>query len=177
MSMSSGGYEFTGEQNTLIGSLASKMNFLGLLSVILGVLNILMAILLVVAVYRDRIPAEWKSRISEYTEKGRQQLPEDVRKQSEQYTLDKLPPNNHLWGYAINTGIVGLFYLMLGTWTRSAAASFRKIVTTHGQDIRNLMEGMSALHSMYSLLFTLAVVVLVFGLIGLGLTLYNSFVA
>src|SRR5215831_11000353 len=113
-SMSSSGYEFSGEQNRLIGSLAGKMSFVGLLAVILGVLNILMAVLVVVAVYRDRIPADWKAKTKEYVEKAREKLPEDVRKEAEQYSLDKLPANDHLWGIAIGAGATGLFYLLLG---------------------------------------------------------------
>ena len=70
-----------------------------------------------------------------------------------------------------------LFYLLLGIWTRSAAASFQKIVDTQGNDIRNLMEGMGALHSMYSLLYTLLVIVLLAGIVSLGLTLYKYYAA
>src|SRR5262245_2063644 len=150
LSMSTSGYEFSGEQNQLIGSLAGKMRFVGLIAVILGVLNLLMAILVVLAVYRDRIPPDWKAKTKEYVDKAREKLPDDVRTQADQYSLDKLPPNDHLWGIAIGSAATGLFYLLLGTWTRSAAKSFRKIVDTRGNDIRNLMEGMASLHSMYS---------------------------
>src|SRR5262245_57726927 len=101
MSMSASAYEFSGDQNQLIGSLAGKMRFVGLLAVILGVVNLLMALLVVAAVYRDRIPAEWKAKTKDYLEKAREKLPEDVRKQSEEYSLEKLPPNDHLWGMAI----------------------------------------------------------------------------
>jgi hypothetical protein len=128
-----------------MGILAGKMNFVGLLAVILGVLNLLMALLVVVAVYRDRIPADWKAKTNEYVEKAREKPPEDVRKQAEEYSLDKLPANNHLWGIAIGTGASGLFYLLLGIWTRSASQSFRKIVDTRGNDISNLMNGLGAL--------------------------------
>jgi hypothetical protein len=175
--MSTAGYEFTDDQNKLIGSLAAKMNFVGLLAVILGVLNLLMALLVVAAVYRDRIPADWKTKTNEYVEKAREKLPEDVRKQAEQYSLDKLPANNHLWGIALGTGASGLFYLLLGIWTRSASQSFRKIVDTRGNDISHLMNGLGALHQMYSLLYTLLVLVLLAGVLSLGLTLYKYYVA
>ena len=171
--MSASGYEFSDDQNKLIGALAGKMNFVGLLAVILGVLNLLMALLVVAAVYRDRIPADWKAKTSEYVEKAREKLPEDVRKQAEQYSLDKLPANNHLWGIAIGTGAAGLFYLLLGIWTRSASKSFRKIVDTRGNDISNLMNGLWALHRMFSLLYILLLLVLLAGVVSLGLTLYK----
>jgi hypothetical protein len=172
----SSGYEFTEDQNRLIGSLAGKMRFVGLFAVVLGVINLILALLVVAAVYRDRIPAEWKSKTNEYLEKAKEKLPEDVRKESEKYSLDKLPANDHLWGVAIGSGVTGLFYLFMGLWTRSAGASFKKIVDTRGNDIKNLMDGMASLHQMYSLLYTLLVIVLLAGILSLGLTLYRSFV-
>jgi hypothetical protein len=175
--MSTAGYEFSDDQNKLIGSLAAKMNFVGLLAVILGVVNLLMALLVVAAVYRDRIPADWKTKTNEYVEKAREKLPEDVRKQAEQYSLDKLPANHHLWGIALGTGASGLFYLLLGIWTRSASQSFRQIVDTRGNDISHLMHSLGALHQMYSLLYTLLVLVLLAGVVALGLTLYKYYAA
>ena len=175
--MSASNYEFSSDQNKLIGSLAGKMSFVGLLAVILGVLNLLMALLVVAAVYRDRIPADWKAKTNEYVEKAREKLPEDVRKQAEQYSVDKLPANDHLWGIVISSAATGLFYLLMGVWTRSAAASFRKIVTTQGSDIKHLMDGMTSLHRMYSLLYTLLMIVLLAGVVSVGLTLYKYYAA
>ncbi|MCI0683375.1 MAG: hypothetical protein L0Y71_14825 [Gemmataceae bacterium] len=175
--MSTSGYEFTGEQNQLIGSLAGKMRFVGLFIVIVGVLYLLMALLVVLAVYRDRVPADWKAKTTEYLQKARDQLPEDARKQAEKYSLDNLPANDHLWGVAIGTGISALFYLLMGSWTRSAARSFQKIVDTKGNDIGELMSGMGALHKMYSLLYLLLMLVLLAGIVSLGFTIYKHFVA
>jgi hypothetical protein len=177
MSMAASGYEFSADQNRLIGSLAGKMRFVGLFAVVLGVLNLITALLVVAEVYRDRIPAEWKAKTKEYMDKAREKLPEDVRKQSEEYSLDKLPANNNLWGVVIGAGATGLFYLLLGVWTRSAAGSFQKIVDTQGSDIRHLMDGLESLHHMYSLLYALLVIVLLAGLLSIGLTLYRQFVA
>jgi hypothetical protein len=170
-------YEFTSEQNTLIGGLASKMRFVGLFAVVLGVVNLVIALLAVVAVYQDRLPAEWKTKTKEYLEKAREKLPDDVKKQAEDYSLEKLPANNHLWGIAINLGVVGLFYLLMGVWTRSAGASFLNIVTTQGSDITHLMNGLRSLYSMYSFIYTLLVVTLLLGLFSIVLTLYSYFVA
>jgi hypothetical protein len=166
-------YEFTSEQNTLIGGLGSKMRFVGLFAIVLGVINLLIALLTVVAIYRDRVPAEWQAKTKEYMEK----LPDDVKKQAEAYSLDKLPANHYLWGIALNLGVVGLFYLLMGVWTRSAGDSFLKIVTTQGSDISHLMNGLGSLYSMYSLLYTLLVVTLLFGLISIVLTLVQYFAA
>ena len=170
-------YEFTSEQNTLIGGLGSKMRFVGLFAVVLGVVNLIIALLAVVAIYQDRVPAAWKAKTKEYLEKAREKLPDDVKKQAEEYSLEKLPANNHLWGIAINIGVVGLFYLLMGVWTRSAGTSFQKIVTTQGSDITHLMNGLQSLHSMYSLLYTLLVVTLLLGLFSIVLTLYQYYAA
>jgi hypothetical protein len=170
-------YEFSSEENAVLGDLGRKMRFVGLFAVVLGVLNIIIALLVVVAVYRDRIPAEWKAKTMDYVKQAHDKLPEDVKKQADQYSLDKLPPNNHLWGIALNLGVVGLFYLLMGGWTRSAGTSFEKIVSTQGSDISHLMTGLGSLRSMYSLLYTLLVVVLIFGIIGIGFTIYHEFLA
>jgi hypothetical protein len=163
-------YEFSQNENQLIGSLASKMSVVGLFANIVGVINIVMALLVVAAIYQDKIPETWKTKSKEYIEK----LPEDVRSEAGKH-MEQLPAKNTLWGIALNTGVVGLFYLMLGTWTRSAATSFKKIVDTQGQDISFLMKALDSLHSMYSLVYTLLMVVLIAGLIFLGLALYQRF--
>src|SRR5262249_46601698 len=75
-------YEFTSEQNTLIGGLGSKMRFVGLFAVVLGVVNLIIALLAVVAIYQDRVPATWKAKTKEYLEKAREKLPDDVKKQA-----------------------------------------------------------------------------------------------
>ena len=157
-------YEFSNEQNTLIGSLSYKVRFVGMFFVALGVLNFLVSILVIVAIYRNHIPKEWVD-----------QLPEDVKAQAEKIPSDKIPANNQLWGTAINTAVIGLFYLLMGVWTRAAGASFEQIVTTQGSDISHLMNALSSLHSMYALFYTLLVITLVFMLVGIGVTLYSRF--
>jgi hypothetical protein len=163
MSGSSPQYEFSQEQNTLIGSLASKMRFVGLFFEIVGVLNIVIGLLVVVAIFRDRVPQNWID-----------QLPSDAKAKVEEQK-DKLPTNSHLWGIAINAGVVGLFYLVMGVWTRTAGDSFQKIVQTQGSDISHLMSALSSLHSMYALVYTLLMVTLLLGLAALLLTLFKQF--
>jgi hypothetical protein len=170
-------YEFTQEQNTLVGSLASKMRFVGAFAVALGVVGLLITALVIAAIYRDRLPAGWADRIKEYQQAAREKLPEDARTQVDQYTPDKLPANHHLWGIAIYAGVTGVFFLLLGVWTRSAGGSFQKIVDTQGSDITNLMNALSSLQSMYGLLHLLLVLALLGGLVAVGLTLYQYFVA
>src|SRR3954469_1856865 len=121
-------YEFTPEQNTLVGSLASKMRFVGAFSSALGLVGLLITLLVIVAIYRDRLPAGWADRIKEYQQAAREKLPEDARAQVDEYTPDKLPANNHLWGVALYAGVTGAFFLLLGVWTRAAGGSFQQIV-------------------------------------------------
>jgi hypothetical protein len=170
-------YEFTQEQNTLVGRLASTMRFVGAFSVAFGVVGLLITVLVIVAIYRDRLPAGWADKIKEYQQAAREKLPEDARTQVDEYTPDKLPANNHLWGIALYAGVTGVFFLLLGVWTRSAGGSFQRIVDTRGSDVTNLMNALSSLQSMYGLLQMLLVLALLGGLVAVGLTLYQYFVA
>ncbi len=149
-------YEFTREQNELIGDLAGKMRLVGLIGVVLGILNLLSALLLLLFVFQDRLPADMLQRI-----------PEEVRKQ--------MPPTAYLWGYLLQVAAVGLIFLLLGVWTRSSASSFHQIVDTSGRDISHLMEALDSLRRMYALLYSLIVVTLLVFLVGLGLQLYHRF--
>jgi len=45
----------------------------------------------------------------------------------------------------------GVVFLLIAGWLRSAAASFRDIVRTEGNDLMNLMYAMTKLRSVYSL--------------------------
>src|SRR3712207_3789727 len=100
-------YEFSPEQNTLFSSLAHKMGWSGLFFVVFGGATLLVALLPVVGTYRHELPPEWVS-----------QLPPETQAQTQ-----NLPPNHQLWGYALNAGLAGLLNLLIGLWTRSAAAS------------------------------------------------------
>jgi hypothetical protein len=168
-------YEFAPEQNQLIGGLAGKMRFVGFFAILAGLINLVMALLLVAATNRDRIPEEWKSKTSEYLSQVRDQLPEAVRRQAEQYSLDRLPADNQLWGIAIYSAAVAVFFLLLGAWTRSAGDSFRKIVETKGSDVTHLMDALGSLHGMYSLLYSILLIVLLVGVVSLALAMYHMF--
>ena len=70
-------------------------------------------------------------------------------------------------------GLAMLFYLALGVWTSRAARSFKRIVTTHGQDVTHLMDALDNLRKLYALLsfivkiyVLLVVVAVVLGLVG-----------
>jgi hypothetical protein len=146
-------HEFTGEQNDLIGRLASKMSVVGLVSILFGVVYLLSAVLLLGFVFQDRLPAEVVSKI-----------PDEVR--------SKVPSTNYLWGVIAQTLLAGVIFLLIGLWTRSSGSSFREIVATTGRDIAHLMSALSSLHKMYSLVYTLIIVTLIVVVVAIGLQLY-----
>lgn len=157
--MATAQHEFSTEQEALFSSLGRKMGWVGMFFAIVGVLNLLVSVLIVAAVYRNHFPADWMS-----------QLPPETQSQ-----IQNLPPSNHLWGYALNAGISGLIYLLIGVWTQTAGTAFRSVATTQGRDISFLMQGLSALHQLYSLVYTLLVVAVVFILGFMALSLYLHF--
>lgn len=161
--MSTGGrqYEFTGDENKLIGGMAHRMSWVGIFFIIVGVLNLLAAVFLLVAIYRHQVPAEWVST-----------LPEEAQKS---FRETKLPENTQLWGFVINAAVGGLIYLLIGVWTRGAAVSFRQIVDTAGSDISHLMNALASLNKMYTLMYTLLVIAVLLFLVGLGLALWTQF--
>jgi hypothetical protein len=157
-------YEFSQEQNFLFGALASHMRLVGLVLAVVGLLNILAGLFLIVAIYRAKLPQEYVEAV---LQKASQASKTDVKAQ-----LDKLPPDNHLWGLAIGGLVNGLIYLLIGMWTRSAAASFQKIVDTRGHDIGHLMDALGSLNRMYTLIYSLILIGLLFLLVTLGVFLY-----
>jgi hypothetical protein len=160
-------YEFTQEQNQVIGALAARMSGVGLFLIFVAALNFLVAILIVTAIYRSKLPSDY---VQSVLTKASETTKADVQAQ-----LDKLPPDNQLWGIAITSGVNGLIYLLIGVWTRTASASFKKIVDTTGHDIHHLMDAVSALHKMYALIYTLIVIALLVLLAAAGLFIYAHF--
>lgn len=145
-------YEFTKEQNDLIDSLASKMSLVGMLSVVIGIVNLFSTLMLLVFVFQDRLPTEMIERI-----------PPEVR--------SEMPPRDFLWGIILQGMTMGLIFLMIGIWTRAAAAAFRGIVATSGRDITHLMAALGNLHKKYALMYFMIMIALVFFLLGLLLQL------
>src|SRR6516162_10912973 len=161
-------YEFTEDQNRQIGSLAGSMRFVGFCSVIYGVVALLITLLAVLFIFRDRLPAGFREKAADYYQKAKAKLPEDLQKQADDYAIDKIPTNNaFLVGVAIFCGVTGLFFLLQGIWARSSAASFQKIVDTKGNDIANLMNAVGALQSMYGQLYLLLMAGLLAGLVAI----------
>lgn len=78
--------------------------------------------------------------------------------------------------------LVSLFYLVLmtpelliGIWTIHAAQSFKLVIDTKGRDIPHLMDALTDLRKLYTLMFWLLVSALVFVLLAIaaGILLYT----
>jgi hypothetical protein len=160
-------YEFSQEQNVLFSGMSSRMRLVGLILAVVGILNLLVALSIVLAIYRNNLPKDYVDLV---VKKAGAATGKDV-----QDMLDKLPANNYLWGVTIAFAVNGLIFLLMGVWTRSAAHNFQKIVDTQGNDISLLMDALGALNRMYTLIYTLIVIGFLAILIALGLYLYSHF--
>ena len=129
------GYEFSASQNETIGALGMKMKLVGLILIIFGFLNLAAALLFQVA----------------YVQMNDDRVPQDVRDQ-----LAAIGKKDR-WLITGYLTVVGAVQATVGGWTRSAGASFLKIVATSGRDISHVMEGFTTLHKMYSLIASLMV--------------------
>jgi hypothetical protein len=169
-------YEFTQQQNAEIGALAGKMRFVGFFSAAFGLLALLICLITVAFTFRDRLPSGFREKASDYLTKAQEKLPEDLKQQASNYSLDKIPTgHNFLVGIAVFAGVTGLVFLLQGLWTRSSAASFQKIVDTQSRDIDHLMNAVGSLRAMYGQIHLLLGAALLGGLVAVGLSLYRYF--
>jgi hypothetical protein len=174
---SSAQYEFTEDQNRQLRGLAGSMRFVGLFSVIFGLVALLVTLLAVLFIFRDRLPAGFREKAADYYKKAKASLPADLQKQAEEFSVDRIPTDNtFLAGVAILCGVTGLFFLLQGIWARSSASSFQRIADTRGNDINNLMNAIGSLRTMYGLLYLLLALALLGGLVAVGLTVYKYLV-
>src|SRR5262249_29149048 len=72
---------------------------------------------------------------------------------------------NERWVATGYLAVIGIVFLAVGIWTRSAGASFVQIVATRGRDINHLMEGFKTLNKMYSLIATALLAAILAGLV------------
>jgi hypothetical protein len=161
-------YEFNQDQNSLIGDLAGRMRGVGLFLAVVGLLNLLAAALMIVAIYRAKLPQAYVDAV---VAKVSEAAKTDVTAQ-----LANLPPDTHLWGMAFASAINGLIYVLIGSWTRNAGGSFKSIVDTKGSDIGHLMEGLGSLNKMYQLIATLIAFGLLLFIATIGLFIYAQLI-
>jgi hypothetical protein len=72
------------------------------------------------------------------------------------------------WREMLDLIINATVTLLSGVWTRTAGDSFAQVVHTKGDDINHLMTALHNLRKLYSLMYWLLVIVLVFFIIILG---------
>lgn len=158
-----GEYEFSDEQNRLLGSLARKMALVGLFVMLFGGLQLVNG---VVSFFATRNP---ERMLAAAKEAG---MPEANLQQLEK-ALTSAGWLSPIAASSFAFALAGLFMLLVGIWTQQAGAGFAGIVNTKGQDIRRLMDALGALHNKYSLMYTLLVTAAIFSLISLAFTLYH----
>ena len=158
-------YEFSGEQNRLIGDLARKMGLVGFAIMLFGGLQMVNGI---ITFFSTRNP---ERVIAAAKEAG---MPADKLQQLEKAVTPAggLSP---LGTSSIAFAVTGLLMLLVGMWTQQSAAGFAAIVRTQGQDIHRLMDALGALHKKYSLMYTLLWIAVIATLISLAMTLFHHF--
>jgi hypothetical protein len=77
-------------------------------------------------------------------------------------------------GFMFLNAWIGLFYmilltpeLLIGIWTLNAGKSFRLVVDTKGHDIPHLMSALNSLRKLYTLMFWILIIGLVFMVIAI----------
>jgi hypothetical protein len=65
-----------------------------------------------------------------------------------------------VWG-GLHAGVGAIIFLLMGSWTRGASASFRQVVQTQGSDVSHLMTALSNLNKVYALLATFIIMALI----------------
>ena len=164
---SSSEYEFSDEQNRLIGSLARKMALVGFAMMLFGGLQMVNG---VVSFFSTRNPEKVLAAAKEagLPEAKLQQLKEAL---TAQRWLSPIAASS------IAFALAGLFMFLVGLRTQQAGVGFAGIVGTKGQDIRRLMDALGALHKKYSLMFTLLWTAVILSLISFAFAIYHSFMA
>jgi hypothetical protein len=162
-----GEYEFSGEQNQLIGTLARKMAMVGLALVLFGALQMVNGIMSLITTRNpERVIAAAK-------EAG---LPAEKVQQLEQ-ALASAGWLSPLTVSSIAFALGGLLMLVMGFWTQQSAAGFAGVAHTSGQDIRRLMDALGALHKKYNLIYTILWIAAIAALISIGFSLFHYFTA
>jgi hypothetical protein len=158
-----GEYEFSDQQNQLIGNLSRKMALVGFVAMLFGVFQMVNGVMSLFASPQPEkvLAAAKEAGMSETQQKKLEQALE-----------------SHGWlspwrVTAIIYAIMGLFLLMVGMWTQQSAAGFAGIVVTKGQDIHRLMDALGALYKKYSLIYSILLAAAIVTLISFGFTLYR----
>lgn len=115
-------HEFTYSENSIIGNLGSKMSFVGLFMLGIGLF------------FFSTVIIRWVQF-------------------------------HHL---EVALLFLTLLFIVVGIWTHRAGREFRIVALTHGKDISHLMGALENLVKLYTLLYVLFFIALVFAVIQLG---------
>ncbi len=115
-------YEFSYSENATIGNLGSKMSFVGLFMLGIGLFF-------------------FSSGIVRWVQ------------------------SHHL---EVGMLFLTLLLIVVGIWTHRAGREFRNVADTHGKDVSHLMRALDNLLKLYTLLYLLFFIALVFAIIQLG---------
>jgi hypothetical protein len=115
-------YEFSYSENLIIGNLGSKMSFVGLFMLGIGLF------------FFSSVIIRWVQ-------------------------------SHHL---EVALLFLTLLFIVVGIWTHRAGRGFRSVAETQGKDISHLMGALGSLLKLYTLLYLLFFIALVFAIIQLG---------
>lgn len=141
-------YEFSTNQNQLIGFLARRMNVVGIFLVLIGLgvatLSVisLMPLLGNVPELPSQVPPEVLDTFRRY----------------EQYARGNREP---LYYGALAGALQALILIISGVYVRRSANSFRRIVDSQGRDISHLMDALVSLRGLFGILYSLLLLALV----------------
>ena len=81
------------------------------------------------------------------------------------------------YGPVIGLGSAMLLCLSIGFWTSSSAHSFKRIVESKNQDVWHLMNALTSLNKMYSLIRTIIIASLVLVIIGFAIFAADNYLS
>ena len=82
-------------------SAVTTIGLTGFFSAAFGVIALLICLITVAFTYRDRLPSGFREKASDYLTKVKEKLPEDLKQQASNYSLDQIPTDhNFLVGIA-----------------------------------------------------------------------------
>jgi hypothetical protein len=152
-------YEFSANQNQLIGYLSRRMNVVGIFLILIGLGVAVLAVISLLPLLGN-VP-ELPSQVP----------PEmlDAFRRYEQYARGNREP---LYYGSLAGGLQALILVISGVYVRRSANSFRRIVNSEGRDISHLMDALVSLRGLFGILYSLLLLALMLamGLVAVRIT-------
>ncbi|MCB9548515.1 MAG: hypothetical protein H6706_22125 [Myxococcales bacterium] len=159
--MSGAQYEFSGDQNRIIGNLAGKMSVVGLFLILIGLGVAIMAVVGFLPLLGEMpsIPDA---------------VAPEVRDAFLQYTTYAKGNREQLYFGTLAGALQALILLISGVYVRRSAAAFRRIVDSAGRDITHLIDALISLRGLFGILYTLLLLGFLLALGGIGFKLWTQ---